>query len=93
MGKVELSIGDIATRYGCELQGDPEVTVTHVASLADAGDKALAFLASAGYRELLPTRCRCLQPLQDRIRDIQRRIDKQDSLPEEQGRFSNKISK
>ncbi|HHQ14867.1 MAG TPA: UDP-3-O-(3-hydroxymyristoyl)glucosamine N-acyltransferase [Chromatiales bacterium] len=52
---MELSLGHIAARYGCELQGDPEVTVTHVASLADAGDKALTFVASASYRELLPT--------------------------------------
>jgi UDP-3-O-[3-hydroxymyristoyl] glucosamine N-acyltransferase len=52
-----MHLGDLATRFGCELVGDPEATVTHVATLANAGPQALSFLANPGYRvELGATR-------------------------------------
>jgi UDP-3-O-[3-hydroxymyristoyl] glucosamine N-acyltransferase len=54
---MQASLGDLATRFGCELVGDPDVTVTHVATLAHAGPQSLSFLANPAYRaELEDTR-------------------------------------
>lgn len=47
------TLGELAVRFGCTLQGDPEVRVTHVASLEDAGAAALTFLANPRYRGFL----------------------------------------
>lgn len=46
-------LGDLATRFGCELVGDPETVVTHVATLANAGPEALSFFANPAYRARL----------------------------------------
>lgn len=46
-------LGDLATRFGCELVGDPEAVVTHVATLANAGPEALTFFANPAYRSRL----------------------------------------
>jgi UDP-3-O-[3-hydroxymyristoyl] glucosamine N-acyltransferase len=46
-------LGDLATRFGCELVGDPEAVVTHVATLANAGPEALSFFANPAYRTRL----------------------------------------
>ncbi|HET6628508.1 MAG TPA: UDP-3-O-(3-hydroxymyristoyl)glucosamine N-acyltransferase [Woeseiaceae bacterium] len=46
-------LGDLATRYGCELVGDPEAVVTQVATLANAGPAALTFFANPAYRSRL----------------------------------------
>lgn len=46
-------LGDLATRFGCELVGDPEAFVTHVATLANAGPEALTFFANPAYRSRL----------------------------------------
>lgn len=48
-----LSLGDIAGRYGCELQGDPDFVVHHVATLKGADNRSIAFLANAVYRSQL----------------------------------------
>ncbi len=48
-------LGDLASRFGCELEGDPEVTVERVATLSGAGSGTLTFLASDAYKEQLPT--------------------------------------
>lgn len=48
-----LALGDIAIRYGCELHGDPDVTVSRVATLASAGSGSIAFLANPAYRRQL----------------------------------------
>lgn len=48
-----LTLGDIAVRFGCELIGDPETRVTRVATLAEAADDSISFLASSGYRSAL----------------------------------------
>lgn len=54
---MQASLGELATRFGCELVGDPASTVTHVATLANAGPGALSFLANPAYRdELAKTR-------------------------------------
>ena len=47
------SLGELAVRFGCTLQGDPDVRVTHVATLERADSQALTFLANARYRRFL----------------------------------------
>jgi len=48
-----MTLAALAVRHGCELHGDPDVTVDHVATLAAAGPGALAFLANPRYRSQL----------------------------------------
>jgi UDP-3-O-[3-hydroxymyristoyl] glucosamine N-acyltransferase len=48
-----VSLGELAVRFGCELRGDPDVRVDHVATLAHADSRSLAFLANPRYREQL----------------------------------------
>jgi UDP-3-O-[3-hydroxymyristoyl] glucosamine N-acyltransferase len=48
-----VSLGELAVRFGCELRGDPDTLVEHVATLADADERALAFLANPRYRPQL----------------------------------------
>lgn len=50
-----MSLGEIAGRYGCELQGDPDVVVYQVATLKGADSRSIAFLANAVYRSQLET--------------------------------------
>jgi len=50
------SLGELATEFGCELVGDPEVRVGRVATLVNASPESVGFLASPAYRnELLAT--------------------------------------
>jgi len=52
-----VSLGELAVRFGCELRGDPATLVDHVATLANAGAGAVAFLSeSRNRRELGATR-------------------------------------
>jgi UDP-3-O-[3-hydroxymyristoyl] glucosamine N-acyltransferase len=44
-----VSLGELAVRFGCELRGDPERRIEHVATLASADARALAFLANPRY--------------------------------------------
>ena len=44
-----VSLGDLAARLGCELQGDPNIEITGVAGLEQAGPTDLTFLANAKY--------------------------------------------
>ena len=48
-----VSLGELATRFGCELIGDPETRVSEVASLVDAGPSALTFLSNSNYKVAL----------------------------------------
>ena len=48
-----VSLGELAVRFGCELRGDPDTLVEHVATLANADRRALAFLANPRYRAQL----------------------------------------
>jgi len=50
-----ISLGELAVRFGCELRGDPGRTVDHVATLAHADIRSLAFVANPRYREQLAT--------------------------------------
>jgi UDP-3-O-[3-hydroxymyristoyl] glucosamine N-acyltransferase len=47
---MSLTLGDIAARFGCELHGDPDVCVRHVATLQGADSESVAFLANDAYR-------------------------------------------
>ena len=47
------SLGELAVRFGCTLQGDPDVRVAHVATLERADPQGLAFLANPRYRRFL----------------------------------------
>jgi UDP-3-O-[3-hydroxymyristoyl] glucosamine N-acyltransferase len=46
---MELTLGELAIRFGCELRGDPSATVNAVGSLAQAGPRAVSFLANPKY--------------------------------------------
>ncbi len=56
MGGIEIgvSLGSLATRFGCELIGDPDAEVSFVATLDHAGPGAISFLANPVYRSQLP---------------------------------------
>ena len=48
------SLGELAVRFGCTLQGDPDIRVAHVATLERADPQSLTFLANPRYRRYLP---------------------------------------
>ncbi len=48
-----ISLGELATRFGCELVGDPDVAVDGVAALANAGPGSLSFLSGSGFKKQL----------------------------------------
>ena len=48
-----ICLGSLAERFDCELVGDADAEVTHVATLANADARALSFLANPAYREQL----------------------------------------
>lgn len=48
-----MTLGELAVRFGCALQGDPAARVTHVAALDGAGPDALTFLANPKLHGLL----------------------------------------
>jgi UDP-3-O-[3-hydroxymyristoyl] glucosamine N-acyltransferase len=48
-----LTLGEIAVRFGCELDGDPDTRVSSVATLQDARPGHLSFFANATYRRQL----------------------------------------
>lgn len=50
----DVSLGELAVRFGLELHGDPEQRVARVATLAQAGPGTLSFLANPRYRRALP---------------------------------------
>jgi UDP-3-O-[3-hydroxymyristoyl] glucosamine N-acyltransferase len=49
----EYSLGELAVRFGLELRGDPAVRISHVATLSQATEGALCFLANSRYRKHL----------------------------------------
>ena len=44
-----IRLGDLATRLGCDLNGDPEIEITGVAGMERAGPSELTFLANPKY--------------------------------------------
>ncbi len=51
----EFSLGELAVRFGLELRGAPDIRITHVATLSQAAEGALSFLANSRYRRSLRT--------------------------------------
>jgi len=47
------SLGQLAAEFGCELIGDPSVSVSGVATLSNAGAGHLSFFANKAYRDEL----------------------------------------
>lgn len=50
---MSIALGELAVRFGCELQGDPETRVDHIAPLQSAGPGALAYLSNAKLASML----------------------------------------
>ena len=50
---MSFALGELAVRFGCELRGDPDLRVSRVATLAQAGPGDLGFLANPQYRRQL----------------------------------------
>jgi UDP-3-O-[3-hydroxymyristoyl] glucosamine N-acyltransferase len=48
-----ISLGELATQFGCELIGDPDIVVSRVASLPSADSDSLSFLTNPAYKEQL----------------------------------------
>ena len=49
-----ISLGELATQFGCELIGNPDAVVSEVASLSGATPHSLSFLSNASYLDDLP---------------------------------------
>src|SRR5688500_10538868 len=47
------TLGQLAARFGCELDGDPNVVVSRVGTLPHAAPDAITFLANSQYRAQL----------------------------------------
>jgi UDP-3-O-[3-hydroxymyristoyl] glucosamine N-acyltransferase len=47
------TLGELAARFGCELHGDPGLTVARVGTLSSAPPDAVTFLANSHYRTQL----------------------------------------
>jgi UDP-3-O-[3-hydroxymyristoyl] glucosamine N-acyltransferase len=50
---MSVSLGELAVRFGCELRGDPDALVDHVATLTGADARSLSFVANPSYRPQL----------------------------------------
>ena len=48
-----ISLGELATRFGCELIGDPDTVISDVASLQNAGPESLSFLSDSSFKQQL----------------------------------------
>ena len=46
---LRIRLGDLATRLGCDLKGDPEIEITGVTGMERAGPSELTFLANPKY--------------------------------------------
>ena len=49
------TLGELAVKNGCAVQGDPDVRISRVGTLANAGEQAISFLANPSYRNQLST--------------------------------------
>ena len=48
-----IKLGELATRFDCELVGDPDVIIENVAGLQNAGPASLSFLSNPKFRKQL----------------------------------------
>jgi UDP-3-O-[3-hydroxymyristoyl] glucosamine N-acyltransferase len=46
---MNMTLGELAVRFGCELRGDPAAIVDSVAALSQAGPRSITFLANPKY--------------------------------------------
>jgi UDP-3-O-[3-hydroxymyristoyl] glucosamine N-acyltransferase len=51
--KLGYTLGELAERFGCTVKGDPDVRLSLVASLQEADEEAIGFIANAKYLPLL----------------------------------------
>ena len=84
------SLRELATEFGCELVGDPEVRVDRVATQVNASPESVGFLASPAYRnELLATRAAVVltevdhnvrrgEALEKRVTELEAKVNKND---------------
>jgi UDP-3-O-[3-hydroxymyristoyl] glucosamine N-acyltransferase len=64
------SLGELATEFGCELIGDPDIRVDRVATLAHASPKSIGFFANSTYRnQLLITKAAAVVLTESNISD------------------------
>jgi UDP-3-O-[3-hydroxymyristoyl] glucosamine N-acyltransferase len=54
-GGERMRVGDLAQRLGCTLEGNPEIEITGVASIENAGPREITFFADRRYRSALQT--------------------------------------
>ena len=50
---MSVKLGELASRFDCELVGDPEVIVDNVAGLQNAGPGSLSFLSNPAFKKQL----------------------------------------
>jgi UDP-3-O-[3-hydroxymyristoyl] glucosamine N-acyltransferase len=50
---MNITLGELAVRFGCTLRGDPDARVAHVATLEGADSLSVTFLANPRYRGFL----------------------------------------
>jgi UDP-3-O-[3-hydroxymyristoyl] glucosamine N-acyltransferase len=48
-----ISLGELATKFGCDLDGDPDVEVCSVATLSNAASGSVSFLSNSAYKKQL----------------------------------------
>ena len=48
-----IKLGELATRFDCELIGDPDVAIDNVSGLQSAGSGSLSFLSNAAFKRQL----------------------------------------
>jgi len=51
---MSISLGELATQFGCDLDGDPDIAIHSVATLGNAGANSLCFLANPALIPQLP---------------------------------------
>lgn len=49
-----ISLGELASKFDCELRGDAAIAVARVASLQNASSDSVSFLSGAAYKRELP---------------------------------------
>lgn len=50
---MSISLGELATQFGCDLDGDPDVVVSSVATLSNAVPASVSFLSNSAYKKQL----------------------------------------
>ena len=50
---MSVTLGELATQFGCELSGDPMITVSRVATLSSGQEGTISFFANVAYADAL----------------------------------------